>query len=224
MNPFIKRFTGIRFIIFAIIGILISLGGIYAAWQVRSSLSANLFETTELVNSTLSTTYNGMNVLNDTLDEAMDTIESTERVMFAMAQTMGDINEFTSNFLGNLPIRIPGLQRPEDSSEGDSPINNFAVVETEMENIAGNFRGINSAMIDAQGVVSNYQNVIIITQEQIDSIQTNGPKWISTITWGLTIFMVWFAITQIGFIVQGLEFIRSAGEQRVEVNGDPPDR
>jgi len=221
MNPWIRRFVGISFIIFALMGIIISIMGIYGTWQVRSNLMIKLFETTEIVNSTLSTTYNGMNVLSDTLDEAIETIESSERVMFAMAQTIGDIDNLTSGFLGMIGSRIPGLQQPGDSTERENPMSNFAVVETEMENIARNFSQVNSAMKDAQDVVGSYQDVIKTTQGQIQDFQENGPKWITTTTWVLTILLIWFAITQVGFIIQGMEFINSTQEKKVE-NIDMP--
>jgi hypothetical protein len=218
MNPLIKRFVGISFIIFALLGIVISLVGIYGTWQVRSNLLTKLFETTEIINDTLSTTYNGMTVLNDTLDEAMETIESSERVMFAMAQTIGDINDLTSGFLGMINLRFPGMQGSNDAPEGDGPISDFSVVETEIENIARNVNQVNSAMKDAQEVVGSYQEVINTTQGQIQDFQENGPKWITTSTWVLTILLFWFAITQVGFIIQGLEFINSAKEIKVDDN------
>jgi roadblock/LC7 domain-containing protein len=217
MKPIFKRFIGISFIIFAIIGIFISLGGIYGAWHVRSSLLGKLLETTKIVNSTLTTTYKGMNVLNDTLDEAMETLESSEVVMFSMAQTIGSINDLTSGFLGTLgSLRLPGFQSSEEPSEDTKPTQDFSTVESEIENIARNFTKINNAMIDAQAVVSSYQKVVISTQDQIDDFQINGPKWITTITWGLTVLLVWFAITQIGFIFQGMEFINTAKVQENE--------
>jgi len=224
MKPIFKQFIGISFIIFAVIGMLISLGGIYGAWQVRTSLMSKLLETTKIVNSTLTTTYNGMNVLNDTLDEAMETLESSERVMFAMAQTMGTIDNLTSGFLGSLGnLRLPGFQSSEEPSEPANPTQDFSSVETEIENIARNFKKINNAMIDAQDVVSSYQEVITSSINQIDDFQINGPKWITTITWSLTILLIWFAITQIGFIIQGLEFINTAKKQDMEGLDKPVD-
>ena len=221
MNSISKRFLGVSFIIFAVIGIIISLIGVAGTWQVRSTLLPKIIESTELINSTLSTTYDGMGVLYDTLEESMETLESTEKVLFAMARTMGDINDLSSNFLRALPLILPGLQQPESNPEvGETP-NQFEIVETEMDNIANNFKGINYAMTNAQGVATDYQEIIDLTKEQIVFIQTNVPRWITTTSWILTILLIWFAITQIGFIYQGLNLYHSAEDFQDQVENKP---
>ena len=209
MSSFGKRFLGVSFIIFAVLGILISLTGI--VWRVKTTLLDKIIQATDILDSTLSTTYDGMDVLYDTLDKGMETLDSTEKVLFAMANTIGDINNFSSNFLKLLPINITGLQQ-QDSTSDSQGTNQLDTIETEMENIASNFKGINFAMISAQGVVKDYQEILNLSKDQIEFFQLNFPKWISTTTWILTILLAWFAITQIGFILQGVNFYRSAGE------------
>ena len=211
MSSFGKRFLGVSFIIFAVLGILISLTGIVGIWRVKTTLLDKIIQATDILDSTLSTTYDGMDVLYDTLDKGMETLDSTEKVLFAMANTIGDINNFSSNFLKLLPINITGLQQ-QDSTSDSQGTNQLDTIETEMENIASNFKGINFAMISAQGVVKDYQEILNLSKDQIEFFQLNFPKWISTTTWILTILLAWFAITQIGFILQGVNFYRSAGE------------
>lgn len=211
MSSFSKRFLGISFIIFAILGILISITGIVGVWKVKTTLLDKVIQATDLLDSTLSTTYDGMDVLYDTLGKGMETLDSTEKVLFAMANTIGDINNFSSNFLKLLPINIPGLQQQDSTSENQGT-NQLDTIETEMENIASNFKGINFAMISAQGVVKDYQEILNLSRDQIDFFQLNFPRWISTTTWIMTILLIWFAITQIGFILQGVNLYRSARE------------
>ncbi len=212
MNLISKRFLGVSFIIFAVLGMIISVVGIIGVWRVRTSLLEKIVETSEILDATLSTTYDGMSVLHDTLDETMETLDSTEKVLFAMARTVGDINELSNNFLGLLPIKLPGLGQPDGTAESGENTNQIEIIESEMENIAENFRGINFAMTNAQDVVLDYQEIIDLSREQLDSFRNNFPRWISTTTWILTILLIWFAITQIGFILQGVTFLRSAEE------------
>ena len=217
MNPIFKRFFGISFIIFAIIGILISLGGVYGVWRVRSTVLVKLSETVGLVDNTLSTTYDGLTIMENMLFEVMDTIDSSENVMLAMSQTMGDINKLTSGFLGGFLSRFSGNQGGENTLENTT--DNFAVFETELENIAENFSQVSASMNETQSVVEDYQDAIIQTQGQIKNFHTNGPKWINVITWVLTILLIWFAITQVGFIIQGVEFMKTVKTTKIE----PPD-
>jgi methyl-accepting chemotaxis protein len=214
MNPILKRFFGLSFIIFAVIGILISLFCIYGVWRIRSAVLNKFSETTELINASLSATYDGLSVVDKILVDVMDTIDSSENVMVAMSQTIGDINNLTSGFLGALKLRLPGMQQSDNSL--DNTADNFAVFETELENIASSFSQVNDAMTEAQGVMGDYQDTIVKTKDLVLDFQINGPKWVTVTSWVLTILLVWFAITQVGFIIQGLEFLRAPQEQKLE--------
>jgi hypothetical protein len=214
MNPILKRFFGYSFIVFAIIGIIISVIGIYGVWQVHSTLQDKFNTTTKAINSTLSATIDGMTMVEITMESAMETIDSSERVLLAMAETMGDINNLTSGFQGLFRLRLPGLELGDNNFEDKTE--NFAVVETEIENIATNFSQFSSAMTEAQEVVGSYQNALTTTQEQFLDFRANGSKYITTLTWILTILLVWFAIAQIGFMIQGFEFIRLPIGRQIE--------
>jgi hypothetical protein len=137
----------------------------------------------------------------------------------AMSQTMGDINLLSNGFLGRLRLFMPGLDQEENPLENTAE--NMAVFETELEKIAGNFQQVNGAMVQTRTVMGEYQQAVAETQAQLQAIQESGPSSINLMVWILTVLLVWFAITQIGFIVQGIEFIRGArdGDLSIE-NGD----
>jgi hypothetical protein len=130
---------------------------------------------------------------------------------------MGDINKLTSGFLGPFLSRFSGSQGDDNTLENTT--DNFVVFETELENIAENIGQVRVSMDETQSVVSDYQDAIILTQDQIKDFQTNGPRWINIIAWVLTVLLVWFAITQVGFIIQGVEFMQIADS----TPSDPPD-
>jgi len=218
MNPFFKRFFGFSLIIFAVIGILISLYGVYGVWRVRSTVLIKLSETSELVENTLSTTYDGLTIMENMLFEVMDTIDSSENVMLAMSQTMGDINKLTSGFLGGIITQFSGSQGGDDKLENTT--DNFAVFETELENIAENFNQVSVSMNETQSVVEDYQDAIIHTQGQIKDFQSNGPRWINGISWVLTFLFIWFAISQVGFFIQGVELMKTAESSTTDSSDD----
>ena len=212
MNPFFKRFFGISLILFAIIGILISLGGIYGVWRVRRVTLHKFSETTAIVDDALAATYDGLVAGDQMLAEVAETIGSSENVLSSMSQTMGDINGILSNFLEGFRLFMPALSQGDSTLENTTE--NMAVFETEMANIAVNLNQVNSTMIETQAVMGDYIQAIADTQALLEDFQTNGPRWITILTWTLTVLLLWFAITQVGFIIQGFEFIRSSKEQQ----------
>lgn len=219
MNFFFRRFIGVSFILFAIFGILISLGGVYGVWRVRSITLEKFSETSEILDDTLLATSDGLAAADQMLAEVIETIDSSQNVMVSMSRTMGDINEILSGFMGGIRLFMPGLN--QDGGSLKETTENIAVFENELENIAENFTQVNGAMRETRAVMGDYQQAVADTREQLQGLQTNGPRWITILTWTLTILLVWFAITQIGFIIQGLEFIRSAKEARRQFVEDP---
>lgn len=215
MNPFLKRFFGVSFILFAVIGILISLGGVYGIWRVRSVTLNKFSETSQLVDDTLAATYDGLGAVDMMLAEVMETIDSSQNVLVSMSETMADINAFSSGFLSRLKLFMPGLNQGEEQQEGTT--NNMEVFQTELENIADNFQQVNGAMLDTRTVMGNYQETVAETRQELQELQTSAPRGINTLTWILTVLLLWFAITQVGFIIQGVEFIRAVKEAREEI-------
>jgi methyl-accepting chemotaxis protein len=219
MNPFFRRFIGISFIVFAVLGILISLGGIYGTWRVRAVMLQKFSETSELVDQALSATYDGLGAVDQMLSEVMQTIDSSQNMLQAMSQTMGDIKAFSSGFLSRFRLMMPGLSQENSAPEEQS--SSIEVFETELQNIADNFVRVNGAMTETRTVMQEYQQTVADTQTQLQEMQASGSRWITTLTWILTVLLAWFAITQAGFILQGIEFIRTAKERQAANAEDP---
>jgi len=212
MHPLFKRFFGISFILFAIMGILISLGGIYGIWQVKGITHQKFVETSQIVDDVLLATYQGLTSADDMLAEVIQTIDSSQTVLISMSQTMGNFSDILTNFLGGIRLFMPGLN--QDGNSLEQTAENMAVFETELDKIADNFTQVNGAMVETRSVMGDYQKAVADTRAQIQEIQSNGLRWITILTWTLTVLLLWFAITQIGFIILGVEFIRSAKEAK----------
>lgn len=217
MHPFFKRFFGVSFIIFAILGIIFSTVGVYGIWQVRVVAQHKFEETSQIVDDVLLATYQGLSSADEMLSEVIETIDSSQTVLLSMSRTMGNFNDILTNFLGGIRLFMPGLSQGGNSLEETAE--NMEVFEAELENIAVNFTQVNGAMVDTRNVMVDYQKAVADTRAQVQELQTNGLRWITILAWTLTVLLVWFAITQIGFIILGTEFIRSAkedGERSIE--------
>lgn len=212
MHPLFKRFFGISFILFAIMGILISIGGIYGIWQVKGITHQKFVETSQIVDDVLLATYQGLASADDMLAEVIQTIDSSQTVLISMSQTMGNFSDILTNFLGGIRLFMPGLN--QDGNSLEQTAENMAVFETELDKIADNFTQVNGAMVETRSVMGDYQKAVADTRAQIQDIQSNGLRWITILIWTLTVLLLWFAITQIGFIILGVEFIRSAKEAK----------
>ena len=212
MHPLFKRFFGISFILFAIMGILISIGGIYGIWQVKGITHQKFVETSQIVDDVLLATYQGLASADDMLAEVIQTIDSSQTVLISMSQTMGNFSDILTNFLGGIRLFMPGLN--QDGNSLEQTAENMAVFETELDKIADNFTQVNGAMVETRSVMGDYQKAVADTRTQIQDIQSNGLRWITILIWTLTVLLLWFAITQIGFIILGVEFIRSAKEAK----------
>ena len=216
MNPFIKRFLGTNLILFAIIGILISMSGIFGVWRLHEFTTDKLSETTAVVDDALKATYEGLIAGDQMLVEVTETIGSSENVLSSMSQTMGDINGILDGFLDMFRMFMPVQNQRGNTLENTTE--NIEVFETEMANIAVNLRQVKDKMIETQSVMGDYIQAIADTQILLEDFQANGPRWITILTWSLTILFVWFAITQAVFILQGLELIQKAKEQQEKTN------
>lgn len=207
MNLFFKRFFGVSFVIAAIFGIAFSAISVYGVWRVRAAALPALHDTVELISTTLDTTADGLTVMNQSLQSAADTIAATEEATLAIAQTVHDIDSIVSGFMEIISF-IPGLKTVEDS-DISSASENLSSAELEMLSVATNISAISTNLGDAQDVIDAYQDTVTTSQERLQSIQENGPKWITAMTVMLTLIFIWLAIAQVGLIVQGIEMMRS---------------
>ena len=219
MHPFFKRFFGVSFILFAILGILFSTAGVYGIWQVRVVAQQKFSETSQIVDDVLLATYQGLSSADDMLAEVIETIDSSQTVLLSMSQTMGNFSDILTNFLGGIRLFMPGLNQGGNSLEDTAE--NMVVFETELTNIADNFTQVNGAMVETRAVMGDYQKAVADSRAQLQELQANGVRWITILAWTLTVLLVWFAITQIGFIILGVEFIRSAKEAGVRPFENP---
>jgi hypothetical protein len=164
------------------------------------------------VDDVLLATYQGLSSADEMLAEVIKTIDSSQTVLLSMSQTMGNFSDILTNFLGGIRLFMPGLS--QDGNSLEETAENMVVFETELTNIADNFIQVNGAMVETRTVMGDYQKAVADTRAQLQELQANGLRWITILAWTLTVLLVWFAITQIGFIILGIEFIRSAKEGR----------
>jgi methyl-accepting chemotaxis protein len=119
-----------------------------------------------------------------------------------------------SQSLDALPQSLAEMDKSLNSSRG-----NLILIEAEFRIMARNIQQMNESLLDAQGVVASYQNVVSDLQERTASLSTNVPRWINSLAWFITFLLILIAIAQLGLLVQGLELIKQQGSNPVKEVG-----
>jgi methyl-accepting chemotaxis protein len=108
-----------------------------------------------------------------------------------------------SQSLDALPQSLMEMDKSLDSSRG-----NLILIEAEFRIMSRNVEQMNASLLDAQGVVDSYQNVVSDLQQRTANLSTNIPRWINNLTWFTTFLLILIAIAQLGLLVQGLMLIK----------------
>lgn len=199
MHPFFRKFFGISLIIVAIFGMVFSTFGAVGIWAVRTSVITSLDETTELLITTLETTSDGLVVVDDTLNAATGTLSATAQTTETMAQTLVEISSLANGIVGIVNLVGGGIEAP-DTQNTD--------LAADVETMTDNLNQVTASLVEAQEVVDNYQLAVDTATIQLETIQQNGPTWITIMAAVMTVMLVWLAIAQVGLLLQGAELVR----------------
>ncbi len=104
---FIRRFFGVLLIIASILGLVVSIAGIYLIWQVQPTLSTNLQNVIQLISQTLETTGQGLVVTQQALKSSVDTIGNLQATIETTAKTIGTTNPMIDEIGGLLAKDMP---------------------------------------------------------------------------------------------------------------------
>lgn len=199
MHPFFRKFFGITLIFVALLGMVFSAFGAVGIWSLRTSVLDSVDETTKMLINTLETTSNGLIVVDDSLNAATGTLSATAQTTETMAQTLVEISSLANGIVGIVNLIGSGIEAPETQNTD---------LATNVQTMTANLNQVNNSLIEAQEVVDSYQLAVDNATTQLETIQENGPTWITLTAVILTIILVWLAIAQIGLLLQGVELIR----------------
>jgi len=78
-------------------------------------------------------------------------------------------------------------------------------------------RQVETSMAQYEDIIEGYHASVTQVQTQLHILEKNLPNMIRGITWGITIFLIWMAIAQLGLFTQGWElFTRRSPKQEVQ--------
>ncbi|MBN1147592.1 MAG: hypothetical protein JXA78_10065 [Anaerolineales bacterium] len=117
-----------------------------------------------------------------------------------LAEALGQV----SGSLDGLPDSFAAM---EDGLSDTS--HNLQVLQVDFALMVDAVKQIEIAVAQYEAVVGGYQGSVAQVQAQLDLLAKNIPTIVNILSWGLTIFLVWMAIAQIGLFTQGMERLAS---------------
>lgn len=93
---------------------------------------------------------------------------------------------------------------------------NVQTFEADLSVMAGSVGEIQTSVAEYEKVISGYQASLDQVQTRLDALSNNLPQIVRTVVIGLTVFLVWLAIAQIGLFTQGWELLTESASRRVK--------
>ena len=99
-----SRLIGVIYIIGAVFGFIISLGGLMILWTTKAEVTAAVTEAVVLVGRTLAATHETIQVINQSLDQAGEDLDLIQGILGEVAGTLSESDGLltdTSNMVGS---------------------------------------------------------------------------------------------------------------------------
>ncbi len=171
----------------------------------------------------------------------METIQGTldDKLLPDLKATRGRIlsarNTLTQfqTFLAGIKSFVPGLDlsAPDKTLSDlvasatalDSDINNAETLATQASQFLGDtaylFNGdlteTRTSLENFIAAIKEYETKIAGWREQTATLIAGAPGWINEVSIGLTVFLLWFGISQFGLLLHGLSMLRGEDPFRV---------
>lgn len=197
-----RRIAGVIAILLAVSSIIFSLFLLVRLWQIQDPLEENLISVFLLFSETFTTTHESLDLINDTLDNALQNITGLQDAMLAMAQTLNDtgslIDDLNSLVDKDLPLTISTTQISLESAgasaaviddvmttlsripllnltyEPETPLNiALDEVSSSLDNIPNSLESLSMDLSKTQESLEDFEGEIIDLAEELDLVGEN---------------------------------------------------
>ena len=103
-----RKIIGISLIIAAIIGLILSIGGIIGVWIAKDPLATGLANTLDMLQTTLQATSSGLKVAENALTMAVSDVTNMENTIQTASKTVGDTVPLIDSFSVLIADKLPG--------------------------------------------------------------------------------------------------------------------
>jgi len=118
MKTILTRIIGIVLMLSALIGLTISLSGIFAVWKYKPALEKTLLAQTSLLITTLGTTTEALSIANESLITTSTSMDTLQNVLSAFSKSITDSKPMFEELSTMLSVEIPNtIFSTQDSLE-----------------------------------------------------------------------------------------------------------
>jgi hypothetical protein len=193
------------------------------------SITLYLDDTTNAVAQTLQSTslfidsagsFVGEDLINTITNtqSALDSAQASAVVIDNILTTLSQIPLIGINYRPSLPLNLAlgQVSSSLDPLQGTlkSFQTNLETTQTNMEdfktqilNLDQNIIAINKNLSSSQAVIVSYRSQVTSLQLWIDKAIISLPKWVNSISWILTIIILWLVMIQISILLQGINLL-----------------
>jgi len=198
---------------------------------------------------TASKTIESAGPMLDTVSKLLDedltnTIKATQASIYSAQQSAGVVDSVLgalsflpgisynpgsslSAGLGEVSYSLEDL--PQSLSDMASSLSdtrhNMQTFQVDLALMKDALRQVETSMTHYEDVIEGYHSSVTQVQTQLSEMEKNLPTLVRGMTWGVTIFLIWMAIAQLGLFAQGWELLtRRTQEQKAKQISDSSER
>ena len=151
----------------------------------------------------------------DSLDSAQTSAKNIDNVLTSLSRipflgTLVYNPEVPLNeTLGDISDSLDAIPRSlRDAKSGlDTADKNLATITSDLGNVAQSTDQIDHSIADALLVIDEYQTLVADMQKRTKDLRQELPGQLRLATLAAALLLIWLAITQIGLLAQGVEFL-----------------
>jgi hypothetical protein len=189
------------------------------ALRILDASQAALEKLTQKTNNAANLFGNIQSTLDDQLLPNLKTTRNRIQSARTTLESLQSVLSGVSSFIPGVDISLPGKVVSDLITSAKSLDTEIANVESVAEQ-ASTFVGDTSFLLggDLSGTRESLQNFLTSTQDyekkvadwrrQVADLKANAPTWIDQACLALTVFLLWFGISQFGLLLHGLNMRR----------------
>ena len=185
------------------------------ALRIVDTTQAALEKLTEQSDSAESLLDRIQSTLDDRLLPELKTTRSRIVDARTTLESLQTILTGVSNFLPGMDLNVPNstVANLIASTESlDTEIANMEVLATQASTfvsdtsylLAGDLTETRESLQSFLSAIQDYEQKVARWREQGADVRDNAPKWIDQASIGLTVFLAWFGLSQLGLLLHGL--------------------
>ena len=191
------------------------------ALRILDASEAALEKLTQQTNSAASLFDNIQSTLDDRLLPELKTTRTRINSARTTLESLQSVLTGIGSFVPGLDLSAPGKALSDliDSAKTmDTEIANAETLAQQASTFVGDtsylfggdLSGTRQSLQNFLTSIQDYQKKVANWRQQVADLKANAPKWIDQASIALTIFLLWFGLSQFGLLLHGLNTLRGA--------------